>query len=98
MFRFGDRLAVEFEEQIGMTRLQELGRKILVAGDAGVCAHIKVAEIAHASGDAGVVGPIRAGVAAQPAAGGAVAASHRKRLRRDARCVSRLGATDCSGE
>src|SRR5881394_720715 len=44
-----------------------------MTSNARVCAHVEIAEIAHPSGDAGVVGPIRASVAAQPTPGGAVA-------------------------
>ncbi len=44
-----------------------------MTSNARVCAHVEIAEIAHSSGDAGVVGPIRASVAAQPTPGGAVA-------------------------
>lgn len=73
VFGLGDRLAVEFEKQIRMARLQQVGRKILVAGDAGVGADVKVAEIAHAGGDASIVGPVETRVSAQPATGGAMA-------------------------
>ena len=55
-----------------MTRLQQLGRKILMAGDAGVCTDVEVAEVAHAGGDPGIVIPIRSRVPTQPAASGAM--------------------------
>lgn len=45
-----------------------------MASDAGVCAHVETAEIAHPGADAHVVGPIGASVPAQPASRRAVAA------------------------
>ena len=45
-----------------------------MAGDAGIGAHVEVAQIAHAGGHPRVVIPVGARVSAQPASGGAMAA------------------------
>ena len=74
MLRLGDGLAVQFEKQIGMARLQELRSKILMAGDTGIGAHVEIAQIAHAGGHPCVVSPVGARVSAKPASGGPVAA------------------------
>src|SRR5215212_617649 len=73
MFRFGDGLAVEFEKEGGMSGRSDIWIEILVAGDTGIGAHVKAAQIAHPGADAGGVIPIGPGVSAQPGGSGAVA-------------------------
>ena len=72
MFRFVNRLTVEFEHKLGMARVQNIGIDILVAGDTRVRTRIKISEIVHPGTDARCVGPIGPGVSAQPRFGGAV--------------------------
>src|SRR2546430_17448096 len=72
MFRFVDRLTVEFEHELGMARVQNIGIDILVAGDTRVRARIKISEIVHPSADARRIGPIGPGVSAQPWFGSAM--------------------------
>lgn len=74
MLRLSDGLAVQLEKQIGMTSLQNLRGKVLVTSDAGVGAHINVAQIAHAGSHPRVVAPVRSRMPAQPAPSSAMAA------------------------
>lgn len=66
MFGFVDRLAVELEDKRRMAGFQNVGVHILVTGDAGVRAHIKISQIVHTRAHARRVSPIGARVAAQP--------------------------------
>ena len=72
MFRFGYGLAVQLENEFRMTGAEKLRLHVLVTRDAGVGADIKRTQIAHACADSGGVGPIGAGVTAQPTLTGAV--------------------------
>jgi hypothetical protein len=57
-----DFLAVQFEDQFRMAGLSEVTVYILMTGDAGVGANVKIFQIAHAGVDAVLVAPIRARV------------------------------------
>ncbi len=74
MFRLGERLRVQLEDHIGMPGSDEVGVDILMAGDAGIRAHVKAFQVAHAGADAGGVSPIGTRMAAEPGARGTVAA------------------------
>ncbi|CAN5570397.1 hypothetical protein BH20VER1_BH20VER1_18860 [soil metagenome] len=64
MFRLRDRLAVELEDERGMTGGGDIRVEILVAGDAGIRAHVETLQVTHTCTDANGVGPVRPGVAA----------------------------------
>lgn len=74
VFGLVDGLTVEFEEEVGVAGGGEVGIDVLMAGDAGVGADVETFEVAQAGANAGGVGPIGAGVTAEPGAGSAVAA------------------------
>ena len=72
MFRFVDRLAVEFKDERRVTSFQKLIVDVLMTGNTSVGAHVKISEIAHIGIDTDRVGPIGAGVSTQPRPGRAV--------------------------
>ena len=74
MSRLMNRLAVQLEYERWMASLQDIIIDVLMAGDAGVCAQVKIAEIAHPGVYPGVVGPIRTSVSPQPGTSGSMAA------------------------
>lgn len=66
MLWFGDRLPVEFKNQFRMAGGEKRNGNRLMAGDAGVCAGVKIFQVAHTGGDALGVGIIGARVGAKP--------------------------------
>lgn len=88
-------LAVQLENQRGMTGFQNIAIDVLVTRDTRIRAHIKVPQIVHAGADASRICPIGASMPAQPRLGRAVTifarnAFIRTRTRSETTRVNRL--------
>src|SRR5215471_13221402 len=72
MLRLVDRLSIEFKGELGMARLYDVRIEILVAGYAGIRAHVEASQIAHLGCDTHRISPIFSGMPSQPRLGCAV--------------------------